>query len=109
MTVRYHSSTNRWIAIYPLGLDNQAHYALSSSMTNPWANSENLYSYPEMQPGNSNYTPNVFCYAAKEHTELESASQLVFTHACNSMQACDVTSNMNLYRPVVMQQSLPTT
>jgi len=109
MTVRYHSSTNQWIAVYPLGLDNKAHYAISSSMTSSWGASENLYSYPEMQSGNPNYTPNVFCYAAKEHTELESAGQLVFTYACNSTQASDVTNNMNLYRPVVVTQSLPTT
>lgn len=109
MTVRYHSSTNQWIAVYPLGLDNQAQYALSSSMTSSWGASENLYAYPEMQSGNSNYTPNVFCYAAKEHTELESAGQIVFTYACNSTTPSDVTNNMNLYRPVVVQQSLPTT
>jgi hypothetical protein len=109
MTVRYHSSTNQWIAVYPLGLNNQAHYALSSSMTGSWGASENLYSYPEMESGNSNYTPNVFCYAAKEHTELESASQLVFTYACNSTQASDVSNDMNLYRPVVVQQTLPIT
>ncbi len=109
MTVRYHSSTNQWIAVYPLGLDNNAHYAISSSMTSSWGQSKSLYSYPEMQPSNPNYTANVFCYAAKEHVELESAGQLVFTYACNSTQASDVTNNMNLYRPVVVQQSLPTT
>lgn len=109
MTVRYHASTNQWIAVYPLGLDNTAQYAISSSMTNGWGQSESLYSYPEMQSGNPNYTSNVFCYAAKEHTDLESAGQLVFTYACNSTQASDVTDNMNLYRPVVVQQSLPTT
>jgi hypothetical protein len=109
MTVRYHSSTNQWLAVYPLGLDNAAYYALSSSMTSSWGQSESLYSYPEMQPSNPNYTPNVFCYAAKEHTELESTGQLVFTYACNSTQPSDVTNNMNLYRPVVVQQSLPTT
>jgi len=109
MTVRYHSSTNQWIAVYPLGLDNKAHYAISSSMTSSWGQSESLYSYPEMQPGNPNYTSNVFCYAAKEHTELESAGQLVFTYACNSTAPSDVTNNMSLYRPVVVQQSLPTT
>jgi hypothetical protein len=32
MTVRYHSSTNQWIAVYPQGLDNQAYYSLSSSL-----------------------------------------------------------------------------
>jgi hypothetical protein len=107
MTVRYHSSTNQWIAVYPVGLESSAHYALSSSMTDSWGPSESLYSYPEVEPGNPNYTPNVFCYAAKEHTELEQAGQLFFTYACNSTQESDITNNMNLYRPVVVQQSLP--
>ena len=109
MTVRYHSSTNQWIAVYPVGLDNTAFYAVSSSMTSTWGRSESLYSYPELQPSNPNYTPNVFCYAAKEHVELESAGQLVFTYACNSTQASEVTNNMNLYRAVVVKGSLPTT
>jgi hypothetical protein len=109
MTVRYHSSTNQWIAVYPVGLGTSAHYAISSSMKNSWGPSENLYSYPEMQSGNANYTPNVFCYAAKEHIELEASNQLFLTYACNSTQNSDLTNNMNLYRPVVVTQSLPTT
>jgi hypothetical protein len=108
MTVRYHNSTNQWIAVYPIGLDNNAHYSLSSSMTGSWGRSENLYSYPEMQPANPNYTSNVLCYAAKEHVELETAGQIFFTYTCNSTQASDVTSNMNLYHPVVVTQPLPT-
>ncbi len=107
MTVRYHSSTNQWIAVYPVGLDNKAHYSLSSSMIGSWGSSETLYSYPEMEPGNSNYTANVFCYAAKEHVELETADQIFFTYACNSTQESDITSNMNLYHPVVVTQALP--
>jgi hypothetical protein len=108
MTVRYHSSSNQWIAVYPLGLDNKAYYSLSSSLTGPWGPSEDLYPYPEMQPGNVNYTPNVFCYAAKEHVELETSGQMFFTYACNSTQASDVTNNMNLYRPMVVISVLPT-
>jgi len=107
MTVRYHSSTNQWIAVYPVGLNNSAYYSLSSFLTQSWGQSQVLYSYPEMQSSNSNYTPNVFCYAAKEHTELETAGQLFFTYACNSLQESDVTSNMNLYHPVVVTQALP--
>lgn len=109
MTVRYHSSTHQWIAVLPIGLDNKAHYVLSPSMTGSWGQPEDLYSYPEMHAGNPNYTSNVFCYAAKEHVELETLGQLVFTYACNSVQASDVTNNMNLYRPVVVTQALPTT
>jgi hypothetical protein len=107
MTVRYHTSTNQWIAIYPIGLDNKAHYSLSSSLTGPWGQPEDLYSYPEMQAGNANYTANVFCYAAKEHVELEATGQVFVTYACNSVQASDLTNNMNLYRPVVVIRALP--
>jgi hypothetical protein len=109
MTVRYHASTNQWIAVYPIGLDNKAHYSLSSSLTGSWGPSEDLYSYPEMQPTNPNYTPDVFCYAAKEHVELETAGQIFFTYACNSTQATEVSNNMNLYHPVVVVQPLPST
>jgi hypothetical protein len=107
MTVRFHSSTNQWIAVYPQGLDNAAYYSLSASLTSGWGVPEELYSYPEMQPGNANYTPNVFCYAAKEHVEFETAGQLFFTYACNSTVESDVTNNMNLYHPVVETQALP--
>ncbi|MGO8774872.1 MAG: hypothetical protein ACLQHT_11440 [Terracidiphilus sp.] len=107
MTVRYHASTNQWIAVYPGGLTNQAYYSLSSSLTSGWGPSEGLYSYPEMQPGNANYTPNVFCYAAKEHVEFETAGQLFFTYACNSTVESDITNNMNLYHPVVVTEALP--
>jgi hypothetical protein len=107
MTVRYHASTNQWLAVYPIGLDNKAHYSLSSSLTGPWGQSKNLYSYPEMQPGNANYTANVFCYAAKEHPEFETAGQIFFTYTCNSVHESDLTPNMNLYRPVVVMQTLP--
>jgi hypothetical protein len=107
MTVRYHSSTNQWIAVYPQGLQGQGYYSLSSSMTSGWGSPELLYTYPEMQPSNPNYTANVFCYADKEHVEFETAGQLFFTYACNSTVESDVTNNMNLYHPVVVTQALP--
>lgn len=107
MTVRWHSSTNQWIAVYPQGLDDQAYYNLSSSLTSGWGQRESLYTYPEMQSSNPNYTPNVFCYAAKEHPEFETAGQLFFTYVCNSTVESDVTNNMNLYHSIVVTQSLP--
>jgi hypothetical protein len=108
MTVRYHSSTDQWIAVYPVGLDGQAHYSLSSSLTSGWGASELLYTYPEMQASNSNYTPNVFCYAVKEHVELETPGQLFFTYVCNSKVEKEIIENTNLYHPIVVTQRLPT-
>ncbi|MGH9470917.1 MAG: DUF4185 domain-containing protein, partial [Terriglobia bacterium] len=107
MTVRYHSSTHQWIAVYPGGLANAAYYSLSPAMTGPWGPAKKLYAYPEMEPANPNYTPNVFCYAAKEHVELEAPEQLFFTYACNSSREGEVIGNMNLYHPVVVTQPLP--
>lgn len=107
MTVRYHRSTKQWIAVYPVGLDRAAYYSLSPTLTGGWGPSEVLYQYPEMEPSNPNYTPNVFCYAAKEHTEFESSGELAFTYVCNSTVASDVANNMNLYRPVLVIQKLP--
>ena len=107
MTVRYHASTKQWVAVYPIGMDGQAHYSLSASLLGPWGPSENLYAYPEMQRSNPNYARNVFCYAAKEHVELEQAGQLFFTYVCNSVQVSDITKNMNLYHPVAVTKPLP--
>lgn len=107
MTVRYHKSTKQWIAVYPVGLAKSAHYSLSSSMTGPWGKSEKLYTYPEMQPSNPNYTPNVFCYAAKEHIELERPGQIFITYACNSTRESEVIDNMGLYHPIVVTEALP--
>jgi len=107
MTVRFHSSTNQWIAIYPEGLNNQGYYSLSASLIGSWGPSEALYSYPELNPSNLNYTPNLFCYADKEHIEFETAGQIFFTYVCNSTQESDIVNNMNLYHPVVVTQSLP--
>src|SRR6185312_790132 len=81
-------------------------YSVSSSLTGGWGASEALYSYPEMQASNKDYTPNVFCYAVKEHVEFESAGQLAFTYVCNSTVESEITKNMDLYHPVMVTQSL---
>jgi hypothetical protein len=108
MTVRWHDATHQWLAVYPLGLQKQAHYSLSASLTGGWGPSENLYAYPELDPSNPNYTSNLFCYAVKEHVELETARQLIFTYACNSRIEDEIMKNMNLYHPIMVRQELPT-
>ncbi len=107
MTIRYHSLSKKWIAVFPEGLQNASFYSLSSSLTGGWSAAKKLYVYPEMQTSNRNYTPNLFCYAAKEHPEMETAGQIVFTYVCNSTVDKEVTQNMNLYHPVVVSQPLP--
>ncbi|HZZ39299.1 MAG TPA: hypothetical protein VFE06_09215 [Acidobacteriaceae bacterium] len=107
MTVRWHNTTRQWLAVYPLGLRKEAHYSVSASLTGVWGPSESLYPYPELQPSNPNFTPNLFCYAVKEHVELEAAGQLVFTYACNSTVEDEILKNMNLYHPIMVRQQLP--
>jgi hypothetical protein len=107
MTVRYHSSTQQWIAVYPHGLGQRAYYSLSSSLTGGWGPQEDLFAYPEMREGSPNHTPNLFCYAVKEHPEVEAAGQLVFTYACNSSVERDIIDDMSLYHPIMVREPLP--
>ena len=112
-TVRYHSSpagkAGTWLAVMPSAtyLNKRGLYSVSSSINGPWSTPATLYRYPEMKSGNPNYTPNVFCYADKEHPELESTGSLTFTYACNSIVEDEVFNNMNLYNPVVVTMPQP--
>ena len=108
MTVRYHDSTKQWLAVLPAAFGSEAVYSLSPSMTGPWSEAKTLYPYPEMRAGNPNYSNGVFCYAAKEHVELEQPGQIFFTYACNTKDVADVTKNTDLYYPVVVTRPLPT-
>jgi hypothetical protein len=113
LTVRYHPAPTgqlgTWLAVMPSTayFDKRGVYSLSTSLNGPWSAPAMLYTYPEMQSSNPNYTPNVFCYADKEHPELESPGLLTFTYACNSIVVDEVLKNMNLYYPVVVTMAQP--
>jgi hypothetical protein len=107
MSVRYHADTKEWIAVYPHSGVKKAEYALSKSMLRGWQAPKTLFSYPEVETANANYTKNVFCYAAKEHVELELDGQLVFTYACNSFKEDELFDKTKLYRPMVVTVPLP--
>jgi hypothetical protein len=111
-TVKYHATTGqsgKWLAVMPSTtfMDKRGVYSVADSLAGPWTAPATLYSYPEMQVANPSYTPNVFCYADKEHPELETANALVFTYACNSMQESDVIANPKLYHPMPVTVTLP--
>jgi uncharacterized protein DUF4185 len=107
MSVRYHESTKQWIAVYPDSGLKKASYALSNSMTHGWQAPKTLFAYPEVERSNANYTPNVFCYAAKEHVELEHDGELLFTYACNSYKEEELFEKTRLYRPMVVTAPVP--
>jgi hypothetical protein len=108
-TVRYHAQQARWVAVAPstrLG-EGRAIYSLAPNLDGPWSTPQSLLQYPEMEKGNPDNTPNVICYAAKEHPEFETSESLLVTYACNSVVEEDVFKNMNLYHPIVVTPPIP--
>jgi hypothetical protein len=101
MSVKFHPTRHSWIAVYPTPgfLSSTAAFSTTTDLFGPWAPMRALFSYPEMRKGDPRYTPNVFCYAAKEHPELEANSQIAFTYACNSTREPEILKDMRLYRP----------
>jgi Domain of unknown function (DUF4185) len=108
-TVRYHPEEARWVAVAPSTTltEGRAVYSLAPALDGPWSAPQTLLPYPEMKAGNRDKTPNLFCYAAKEHPEFETAGSLLFTYACNSMVEEEIFKNMDLYHPVVVTHPMP--
>ena len=109
MSVKYHADAKLWLAIYPTpgGLFKTASYSKATHLSGPWTDSKAFFSYPEMQKSDPRYTPRVFCYAAKEHPELESNRTLAFTYACNSSRETEIFRDMGLYRPELVLGNFP--
>ena len=83
-------------------MDGAALLSHADSLTGNWSSPEAIYNYPESQLSNPDHAPNVFCYAAKEHPELEVKGTFTFTYACNSMKETEILANPRLYHPVVV-------
>jgi hypothetical protein len=109
MSVNYHADAKLWLAIYPTpgGLFKTASYSKAAHLSGPWTESKAFFTYPEMQKSDPRYTPNVFCYAAKEHPELESNQMLAFTYACNSSHESEIFRELRLYRPELVLDNFP--
>lgn len=110
MSVKFHPAQHTWMAVYPTPgfLSNTAAFSRASDLFGPWGPAGVLFSYPEMRRGDPRYTPNVFCYAAKEHPELERNGQIAFTYACNSVKEPEILKDMRLYRPnLVTRAAMP--
>jgi len=102
-TVVYHPELHRWLMTLPGGfLDGAALLSHADSLAGNWSAPDPIYKFPEAQPSDPDHAPNVFCYAAKEHAELEIKGTFTFTYACNSMKIAEVLANPRLYHPVVV-------
>ncbi len=110
MSVKFHRDIQQWIAVYPTpgSLSNAASYSQARNLGGPWSKPRAFFRYPEMEKADPRYTPSVFCYAAKEHPELEAKGGFAFTYVCNSSKVSEVLRDTRLYRPALVIDTLPT-
>jgi hypothetical protein len=108
MSVRYHSSTHKWLALStgPEFPSPRAVIRSADSPIGPWSSPQTIYEFPEMKRDYPGFDKDTFCYAVKEHTEFSDA-KIALTYACNSMVVAKTIANMNIYRPRVVILDIP--
>lgn len=108
MSVRYHPSTKKWVAVStgPEFPSPRAVVRTADSPVGPWSAPQTIYEFPEMKRDNPGYDKDTFCYAVKEHIEFTD-TKIAMTYACNSMVLAKTISNMNIYRPRGVILDLP--
>jgi hypothetical protein len=109
ITVKFHSDAGRWLMVMPSStfMDPHASYSTAESLAGPWSPAGELYSYPEMKPTHSSYSPSVFCYAPREHPELEHAHEIVLTYICKSTKDKAVMAEPKSYHPIPVSLKAP--
>jgi hypothetical protein len=58
-----------------------------------------------MQAG-PKHDKNIFCYAGKEHPELEVPGDIVFTYVCNTFSPPELMSRPDIYLPQVIREPM---
>jgi hypothetical protein len=108
MSVRYHPSIKKWIALSagPEFPSPRAVIREADSPVGPWSAPQTIFEFPEMKTANPGYDKDTFCYAVKEHIEFAD-DKIVLTYACNSMVLAKTMDNMLIYRPRVVVLDLP--
>jgi hypothetical protein len=109
LSVRYHRSLKRWIAVYlsPQNKGDRLLYRSAEKLEGPWSEPKVLIAIiPEVNPTDPKYHKNNFCYAGKEHIQFAAEGTLVTTYVCNSLDDMDkrinfIRNNLFLYRPIV--------
>jgi hypothetical protein len=108
MSVRYHPSIHKWLALStgPEFPSPRVVVRSADSPVGPWSDPQTVYEFPEMKRDNPGYDKDTFCYAVKEHVEF-TETKIALTYACNSMVVAKTIANMNIYRPRPMVLNLP--
>jgi hypothetical protein len=109
MSVKFHQDRGKWLAVFPTPgyFSNTASFSTADNLKGPWSAPQMLLKYPEMTLADKRHTAQVFCYAAKEHPELEEAGRIAITYVCNSMKELEVFRDQELYRPQLVRMPLP--
>ncbi|MEI6804937.1 MAG: DUF4185 domain-containing protein [Myxococcaceae bacterium] len=105
MSIRYHDSLKKWIAVMHHTKFPSEKIVISSAseIHGPWSSWETAYTTPEMLPETPGYDSETFCYAGKEQTQFSDDKNLTITYACNSFNPDKQRSNLNIYRPKIVQ------
>ena len=112
LSIRYHPELKQWVAVSfdPTdGFSDRIILRTAPTLTGPWTAPRDatlLYRVPEMQPG-PKHDKNIFCYAGKEHPELEIPGDIVFSYVCNTLSPPELTSHPHLYLPQVIREPMP--
>ena len=108
MSVRYHPSIHKWIAIVPgAGFPTpQVDLRTADSPVGPWSAPQKIFEFPEMKRDSAGYDKDTFCYATKEHVEFTD-TRIALSYACNSMVLAKTIANMEIYRPRMVILDLP--
>ena len=108
LSIRYHPQLKHWLAVMvdPGWLSGKVLLRTAPDLTGPWSEGSVIHHISEMQPGRHRDN-NVFCYAGKEHPELEGSRELVFTYVCSTMNVPDLATHRDIYYPQVIRQPMP--
>jgi hypothetical protein len=108
MSVRYHPSIKKWLALStgPEFPSPRAVVRFADSPVGPWSDPQTIYEFPEMKRDNPGYDKDTFCYAVKEHIEF-TETKIALTYTCNSMVVAKAIANMGIYSPRFVVLDLP--
>ena len=108
LSIRYHKEQKQWVAVMvdPTFFSDKILLRTAPQLTGPWTEGQVLYKMPEMQPGPSR-DKNVFCYAGKEHPELETGSDIVFSYVCNTTAVPELATKKSIYIPQMLRMPWP--
>jgi hypothetical protein len=107
LSIRYHPELKMWLAVMvdPSWFSDKILLKTAPSLSGPWSEGTVIYRIPEMEAGPT-HDKNIFCYAGKEHPELETGADLVFTYVCNTADPPELMSRQDIYRPQVIRLPL---